>query len=40
MVDKPNYGELHLVSDLGVDQYIPKPIQDYPPLHFLNISDA
>jgi len=40
MVDKPNYDELHLVSDLGVDQYIPKPIQDYPPLHFLNISDA
>jgi hypothetical protein len=40
MVDKPNYDKLHLVSDLGVDQYIPAPIKDYPPIHFLSISDV
>jgi hypothetical protein len=40
MIDQASLSELPLFSDLGEEQYIPNPINDYPPLHFLNISDA
>ena len=40
MVTQPINDELQLISDLGVEQFIPTPIKDYPPLHFLNISDV
>jgi len=40
MIDQASLSELPLFSDLGEEQYIPTPIKDYPPLHFLNISDA
>ena len=31
---------LKLFSDLGVEQYIPKPEKNYKPFHFLKISDV
>jgi len=40
MIDQASLSELPLFSDLGEEQYIPTPIKDYPPIHFLNISDA
>jgi len=32
--------ELPLFSDLGEDVFIPKPEKEYPPVHFLRISDV
>ena len=32
--------ELPLFSDLGEDVFIPKPIKEYPLIHFLRIADA
>ena len=32
--------ELPLFSDLGDDVYIPKPVKEYPLIHFLRIADA
>tara|TARA_B100000787_G_C16080046_1_gene244005 strand:- start:61 stop:714 length:654 start_codon:yes stop_codon:yes gene_type:complete len=40
MIDQSSLSELPLFSDLGEEQYIPTPTKDYPPLHFLNISDV
>ena len=40
MINQTSPSELQLFSDLGEVQYIPTPVKDYPPLHFLYISDA
>ena len=32
--------ELPLFSDLGKDVFIPRPAQEYPPVHFLKIADV
>lgn len=29
-----------LVSDLGEEVFIPEPVKDYPPVHFLEVADA
>ncbi|MEF3695375.1 MAG: DNA methyltransferase [Candidatus Cloacimonadota bacterium] len=34
MIDLPVFGH---ISDLGEDTYIPIPVQDYPPVHYLNL---
>mgnify|MGYP005626786195 FL=1 len=40
MIDQASLSELPLFSDLGEEAYIPTPIKDYPPVHFLEIADA
>jgi hypothetical protein len=30
--------ELPLFSDLGEDVFIPKPVKEYPPIHFLEVA--
>ena len=32
--------ELPLFSDLGEDVFIPTPVREYPPIHFLEVADA
>lgn len=33
-------GNLPLFSDCGEDVYLPTPVADFPPCHYLNVSDA
>ena len=40
LVSHASLSELPLFSDLGDDVFIPKPIKDYPPNHFLRLTDA
>ena len=40
MIDQASLSELPLFSDLGEEAYIPTPIKDYPPVHFLEIINA
>jgi len=40
MIDQASLSELPLFSDLGDESYIPTPIKDYPPIHFLEVSCA
>ena len=40
MVDKQENIDSKLVSDLGASQFIPTPINDYSPKHFLSFYDA
>jgi len=40
MIDQASLSELPLFSDLGEEAYIPTPVKDYPPVHFLEISNA
>lgn len=30
--------QLHIFSDLGEDVYIPKPVKDFPPVHFMELA--
>ena len=40
MIDQASLSELPLFSDLGEEAYIPTPVKDYPPVHFLEIANA
>jgi len=40
MIDQASLSELPLFSDLGEEAYIPTPVKDYPPIHFLEIANA
>ena len=40
MIDSSSLSELPLFSDLGEEAYIPTPIKDYPPIHFLEVANA
>jgi len=40
LVSHAALSELPLFSDLGDDVFIPKPVKDYPPVHFLKIADV
>ena len=40
LVSHASLSELPLFSDLGDDVFIPKPVKDYPPKHFLRLTDA
>ena len=40
MIDQASLSELPLFSDLGEEAYIPTPVKNYPPVHFLEISNA
>lgn len=40
LVSHASLSELPLFSDLGDDAFIPKPVKDYPPTHFLRLADA
>jgi len=40
LVSHASLNELPLFSDLGDDVFIPKPVKDYPPIHFLRLADA
>ncbi len=40
LVSHASLSELPLFSDLGDDVFIPKPIKEYPPVHFLSLTDA
>jgi hypothetical protein len=40
MIDSSSLSELPLFSDLGEEAYIPTPVKNYPPIHFLKISNA
>ncbi|WP_294106172.1 hypothetical protein [Thiolapillus sp.] len=40
LVSHASLSELPLFSDLGEDVFIPQPVKDYPPVHFLRIADA
>jgi SAM-dependent methyltransferase len=37
---EPMARQLCLFSDLGEDVFLPSPIKEYPPLHFMRIADA
>ncbi|HSI46161.1 MAG TPA: DNA methyltransferase [Methylophilus sp.] len=39
LVDRASCREMPLFSDLDEQAYIPEPIRDYPPIHFLEIAD-
>ena len=34
------FSEPELVSDLGTDVFIPTPVKEYPPIHFLRVANA
>lgn len=40
LVSHASLSELPLFSDLGDDVFIPRPIKEYPPIHFLCLADA
>lgn len=40
LVPHASFSELPLFSDLGNDVFIPRPVKDYPPIHFLRLADA
>jgi len=40
MIDQASLSELPLFSDLGEEAYIPTPVKDYSPVHFLEIANA
>lgn len=40
MVQQASMRELPLFSDLGEEVFIPEPVKDYPPVHFLEIAHA
>ncbi|WP_298615428.1 DNA methyltransferase [uncultured Thermosynechococcus sp.] len=40
MVQQASLRELPLFSDLGEEVFIPEPVKDYPPVHFLEIAHA
>ena len=40
LLDHAAIKELPLFSDLGDDVFIPKPVKEYPLIHFLRIADA
>ncbi|MFA7399642.1 MAG: hypothetical protein WCZ98_04080, partial [Sideroxydans sp.] len=35
-----DHSELPLFSDLGDDVFLPTPVKEYPPTHFLRVADA
>lgn len=37
LLDKASHRELPLFSDLAEEAYIPEPVKDYPPVHFLEL---
>lgn len=39
MVQQASMRELPLFSDLGEEVFIPEPVKDYPPVHFLEIGE-
>ncbi|WP_299044603.1 DNA methyltransferase [uncultured Thermosynechococcus sp.] len=39
MVQQASLRELPLFSDLGEEVFIPEPVKDYPPVHFLEIGE-
>ena len=40
LVSHASIGELPLFSDLGEDVFVPKPVHEYPAIHFMRIYDA
>lgn len=40
LVSHASLRELPLFSDLGDDVFIPRPVKDYPPIHFLKLADV
>ena len=40
LLDHAAIKELPLFSDLGDDVFIPKPVKEYPLIHFLRVADA
>jgi len=39
LLEHEGYRELPLWSDMGEDVFIPTPVKDYPPIHYLMVSD-
>ncbi len=39
LVSHASLSELPLFSDLGEDVFIPRPVKDYPPVHFMKVAD-
>jgi hypothetical protein len=39
-LDKGNAEQMPLFSDLGEDVFIPTPIKEFPPTHFLEVAHA
>jgi len=40
LVNPASMGKLLLSSDLGEEVFIPEPVKDYPPVHFLEVAHA
>lgn len=40
LLDHERMKELPLFSDLGEDVFIPRPVKEYPPVHFLKIGES
>lgn len=40
LISHASLSELPLFSDLGDDVFIPRPVKDYSPIHFLKLADA
>lgn len=40
LIAQSSLRELPLFSDLGEEVFIPQPVADYPPVHFLKVADA
>lgn len=40
LLDQASMREMPLFSDLGEDVFIPRPVKEYPLMHFLKVADA
>ena len=40
LLDHAHVANMPLFSDLGKDVYVPRPVRDFPPVHYLKVPDA
>ncbi len=40
LVSHASLSELPLFSDLGEEVFVPRPVKDYPPVHYLRVADS
>lgn len=40
LLEQADYASRPLFSDLGKDVYLPTPVGEFPPVHYLNVADA
>ncbi|HEY8751347.1 MAG TPA: hypothetical protein VIM11_25425 [Tepidisphaeraceae bacterium] len=40
LLDHAHVANMPLFSDLGKDVYVPKPVREFPPIHYLKVPDA